>query len=287
MIDQLEIDLQEALAHRAAEVPSDLAIRLRQLDYHPRAYRVRPPIAAGAVAGTAGAAAAVISIASLGAGASNAFAGWAPAPTPASNAQVAKAQATCRARLASAPMPPGPKIATPADAKPVLTDTRGPFTVVIFAGQDATQSCIDGPSFTSLSGSSGAGTNVPAGRIQLTGVHFTTRDGHPYAIVEGHAGPGVKETTLVLSDHTRIKASTANGWFTAWWPGSQDVTAADLATATGVTTQHFTTHGRIDCGPGPCTRGAGPGHGAGISGTISTGGERSGSGPRGFSLSKP
>lgn len=291
MIDQLEADLRDALTQRAAEVPVDAAARLSRLDYRPRSYGMRPPVAVGAVAGMAGAAAAAIWIASLGAGASNAFAGWAPQPTQPSSAQTDQAVASCRQRLAEIPAAPGPKIDSSATAAdPVLTDTRGPFTVVIFAANDATQSCIDGPSFTALSGSSGSATTVPAGRIELTGVHLTTRDGKPYAIVEGHTGAGVTSTTLVLSDGTRVKASAANGWFAAWWPGSQDVTAAEVAAATGLTTEHFTTHGRIQCGPGPCIRGGAKGvtgPGGSVSGSLSTAGAVGGNGRVSRSLSTP
>jgi hypothetical protein len=71
MIEQLETELREALARRAAEVPADASARLRGLDYHPRSHRLRPPVAVGALAGAAGAAAVVGSLVGLGAGASS------------------------------------------------------------------------------------------------------------------------------------------------------------------------------------------------------------------------
>jgi hypothetical protein len=186
--------------------------------------------------------------------------------------------------------------------KPVLTDIRGPYTVVIFAGGNASASCISGPSFTAVSasrdgrvsgsvsssvsngaagngapatgapatgttgnsprdsssltvGGGGSGpTSAPAGRVVLGGLFTTERDGHPYTLVEGHTGAGVIATTLVLDDGNRVQASTANGWFAAWWPGAQRVTAIDIATPSGTTTQHFDTHGPVLCGHGPCTR---------------------------------
>ncbi len=193
-----------------------------------------------------------VSIVGLGTSAPNAFAGWKPTPTHASLAQMAKAQMACDAQLSGHP---------DGALRPVLDDTRGPFTVVIFAGTNEMSSCITGPGFTAISGSTGPGvTTVPAGRVELTSTHFTTRDGDPYTIVQGHAGKGVSSATLNLDDGTTVKATTANGWFTAWWPGSHDATAAVVATPTGTITQRFSTHGPINCaGPGPCAR---PGVGA-------------------------
>jgi hypothetical protein len=161
---------------------------------------------------------------------------------------------------------------------PVLTDTRGPFTIVILAGSNGNASCITGPSFSAMTGSAGPGaTNVPTGRIQLSSTHLTTRDGHPYTLVEGHAGPGVTDASLVLSDGSRVKASIKNGWFAAWWPGSQETSTADVTTPYGTTTQHLLTHGPVDCGPGPCTRPGTGGPGGAVTGSLSMSG--SGNGP--------
>jgi hypothetical protein len=50
---------------------------------------------------------------------------------------------------------------------PVLTDTRGPFTFVIYSGAHGSNgTCISGPSFTSLSTRSGDGALAPpAGKV--------------------------------------------------------------------------------------------------------------------------
>jgi hypothetical protein len=258
MTEQLEADLRQALSERAAAVPAEAFGRLRRTDYRPRAHRVRPPVAFGALAGGAAAAAAAVAIVGLGASAQNAFAGWTPSPTATSPGSTGDAEASCMKRVTASPAPgaPGIKPATPAQYKPVLTDVRGPFTVVIFAGQNSSASCISGPAFTALSASSSSGpAKVPSSNIQLSSTHFTTRDGRPYTIVEGHAGDGVNDTVLLLGDGTRVKATTANGWFAAWWPGSSDVTSAKLATPDGVKTQLLSTHGPgCPASQGPCTR---------------------------------
>ncbi len=169
-----ETDLRDAFTARASQVPAAAVARVRSVEYRPRTRRLGRPLAVGALAGAGSTAAIVLSVVGLGTSASNAFAGWTRTPTPAPGAQAAQAQVTCNAamntRVAGGPtLPP---------LQPVLTDTRGPFTVVILVGTDATSTCITGPGFTSMSGSAGPGvTNVTPGRIKLSSEHFTTRDG--------------------------------------------------------------------------------------------------------------
>jgi hypothetical protein len=270
MIDQLETDLRAALAHRASEIPAGAGARLRQIDYHPRSRRVRPPVAFGALAGTAGTVAVVASVVGLGAGASSAFAGWTASPTSASGAQISGADAACEARLASLP-----GAAADASLTPALTDTRGPFTFVIFTvPSGGSESCISSPTFTAAlqSSSSGRGSGaasssgsvpdtgggtvgasqtsvlagqdsgpVAAGSIELETVFTNSRDGQAYTVVEGRTGSEVTGTTLVLADGRQVTASIGNGWFAAWWPGSQSATEADVTTTTGVSTQQLAT----------------------------------------------
>ena len=49
----------------------------------------------------------------------------------------------------------------------------------------------------------------------------------------GRTGPGVIGVTLRLRNGTRVKASLANGWFLAWWPGTQGGTATEVMTSKG------------------------------------------------------
>jgi hypothetical protein len=294
MIEQLEADLRDALARRAAEVQHQAGARLGRIDYRPRAHRVRTPVAFGALAGASGAAAVVASVVGLGAGASSAFAGWTPSPTaPASDSQTTDANASCQSRLTTLPAQ-----VQGADLKPVLNDTRGPFTVVILAGASGNASCISGPSFTAvtgvtaagsaaragtIAGSSGSGSlgmsassgpvNAPAaGHVAFSTLATTVRDGHQFTVAEGRTGTDVTGTTIVLADGRRVTASTANGWFAAWWPGAVKATDANVATPSGMTTQHLDTGGPVLCGPGPCTRPAPEGP----STNVTSGGEHGG-----------
>jgi hypothetical protein len=123
--------------------------------------------------------------------------------------------------------------------KPVLTDTRGPVTWVIFAGRRGSASCISGPSFTAMS-ANGSSTpqTVPASRIQLSSLsQAQTPAGNGYSFVEGRAGSEVTGAALVLDDGTHVDATLQNGWFVAWWPGDRTVRSALVTTSAGTTTQ--------------------------------------------------
>jgi len=238
MNDQLEADLREALRARAAEVPAAAAVRLTRLDYRPRSRRLRPPVAIGAVASAAAAAGTLAVIISLGAGASSALAGWPPKPTKAAPGQLAEATAACQRSQS-----------TVAGVPLAIADTRGPFTFSVYANSESTISCIQGPSFVALSQSqSSSPVNVPADQVQLASAHRADRNGQAFGFAYGRTGTGVSAVTLVLDDRTEVQASVANGWFIAWWPGSQQLESADLTTPAGNSTQKF----NLPSMPGGC-----------------------------------
>jgi hypothetical protein len=257
LIEELETSLRAALAERAADVPPAAGSRLRGLDYRPRSLDVRPRVALGALGATASAAAATVAVISLTAGASSAFAGWTTSPSRPSVARLASADGDCKQQLALGPSIPHGPAPIPANATPVLSEARGPFTFLIYAGQDFSASCVTGPGFASFSGSQGSDVGTaPAGEIRLSSQHLTTRDGHEFTLVEGHAGAGVSAATLRLKDSTQVEASISNGWFAAWWPGSADVSSAQVTTPTGIVNEHLSTGGPGPCGtaPGTCSR---------------------------------
>jgi hypothetical protein len=276
MVDQLERELRSALAQRADEVPRDAGQRVRGHEYRPRSRSVRSPVAAGALAVAAAAAVAVF-VVGLGTGTPEAFAGWSATPTHAPEHQVSSAESGCLQRLASEPTPPNAPAGAPqplstAGLSPVLTDTRGPFTFVIFASDSASASCITGPSFTSLNRAGSSQSIVtPAGQIQLSQASNTARSGAAYSFAEGRTGAGVTGVTLLLADGTHIQATAENGWFVAWWPGASAVTDAQVATAQGTTTQHINA-----ASPPPCAAGATCSSGSSAAG--SSRGSASGSG---------
>src|SRR5690242_11522356 len=229
MNDQLESDLREALRARAAQVPAAAAVRLTRLDYRPRTRRLRPPVAIGALAAAAAAAGTLAVVISLGAGASNAFAGWSPKPTKAAPGQLAAASAACQhseSSVAGLPL--------------ALADTRGPFTFAVYANSTSIASCIQGPSFVSLSESqSSSPVSVPADRVVLLSAHHSARGGKAFGLAYGRAGAGVSAVTLVLDDGSKVQATVDNGWFVAWWPAAAQLKGAVLSTAAGSSTQTF------------------------------------------------
>lgn len=248
MIEQVESELRSALKARASELPADAGTRLRAHDYRPRTRDLRPPMAAGVLA-TAAAAAAALLLVDLGPQAPAAFAGWSPTPTHASSAQVSGATADCTSRLgdfstgtAKAMQAANIKdLPTISDMSPVLTDTRGPFTFVVYSGaHGANGTCISGPGFTSLSTRSADGAPAAdAGKIAGAFEVHTAHGADAYSFVEGHAGDGVTAATLVLSDGSQVQATIQNGWWVAWWPGSTHVTSAQVTTASGTSTQQL------------------------------------------------
>jgi hypothetical protein len=264
MIEQLESELRSALRARAEDLPAGAGARVRARDYRPRTRDLRPPVAAGVLTTAAAAAAAVLLI-DLGPKAPAAFAGWTPAPTQASRAQVAVARGDCTAQLAQlrsrAAQAASQHAGTPAmlpqleqvsATTPVLTDTRGPFSFVVFNSGGTNASCISGPGFASVTMDSAlrSPAPTPAGKVVPTFQVHTARAGDAYTFVEGRAGAGVTAATLVLSDGSHIQATVQHGWLVAWWPGAARVTSAQVTTGSGTTTQTFETRLPADC-PAP------------------------------------
>lgn len=254
MDTQVEHQLRLALAARAAELPSDANSRLLAADYRPRPGLGRPALAAGGAVVVAGALVAV-SLVGLSTDTPRAFAGWSATPTVPSGDRAQRAQAACMSRLptsagiehaqetASGRHEPWPFPYIPAGGwRTVLTDTRGPYTMILFvaAHGSAEVSCFSGrqPMRASLGGSFGTQTQppVPAGHVVnvSSGSRTTPPDegSQHFSELVGRTGLGVTGVTLRLRDGTRVRASLAHGWFLAWWPGTQGGTGTEVMTAT-------------------------------------------------------
>lgn len=275
MTDSLDTALRRALHAQADQLPHEAVDRLRAIDFHPRTHRISPRVTIGAAAGVAASTAAVVSILVVGS-ASPAFAGWQATPTSPTPGQLATAEASCRAQLAS-PF-------TSVDGRgssPILTDVRGPYTVAIYADGSSDVTCFTGPSFTavsgntvtstaqggsargfgSISGASGAGprsqsqsssrsasggpTSGPAAGPgpgsdgaggELSASHFTLSNGSPYTLVVGHTNNTLTAAVVERSDGSNVTATTGDGWFEAWWPGTAQATTVKVISSTGTTT---------------------------------------------------
>jgi hypothetical protein len=256
MTDLLEQNLRGALADRAALITPDVSARLRAVDYRPRSRSLPSRPALGALGLTAASAAAAAAIL-LGSSAAPAFAGWTPNPTAPLPGQLTASQQNCRTSAGT----------------PVLTDTRGPYTASIYADGST---CVQGNGIAIGSSGDGAGTSsIPAGTIQLNGAGESDSNGHALTMVDGPTGSGVTGVTITRSDGTSVRASVKNGWYLAWWPGTEHAMTAQVTGMSGTSTQTFPTapdQRSPSCPPGArCGTGYGVGHRAVIAGSTSTG----------------
>jgi hypothetical protein len=223
-MSQLETDLRAALVERAARVHA--SSDLLAAHYRPRTRRLQAPAAVGG--GLALAAGVLAAALSLSGGAGSAFAGWSPQPTAPSPAQLASAEAYCAANV------PDPGLPLQ------LTDTRGPFTFVVYSDGTSNDFCTVGPSLRNASGwSTSPPVTVPAGQLFLWAKHTATDSGPPFTSLIARAGDGVSAVNLTLDDGSEVAATVDNGWAVAWWPGSHRVASAQLTTRSGTATQTF------------------------------------------------
>jgi hypothetical protein len=267
MNEQLESDLHEMFSVCASAVPADAGMRLRGMNYRPRTHRMSPRLTAGALAGAAVTTGAVVSVVVLGS-AQAAFAGWVAAPTTVAAAPASTAAAACQAQLTAMAAAPGAAIGS--DWSPVATDVRGPFTLVVYSDGSNDATCLTGPSITVVSANDGGARSVSGGSSTIgaagkasgkaaggvvarasmitTGAgsgsikevsvaHLSASNQGPFTVVDGQVNAGVTGVALIRSDGKDVRASTGNGWFVAWWPGSAATNSAQITTAAGVATE--------------------------------------------------
>jgi hypothetical protein len=203
------------------------------------AWRRGRPLAAllGVTGAVAAAAVAALLVLTAGSAPTSAFAGWSADPTPKSSGQVHAAESECRrnSQLAS--------------RAPTLADVRGPFTLLVYAG-DSGGLCITGPSLLSPTneppfapfgvGGTTTTASLSSDVIQPTVTGgLTTRATAEFTFNVGRAGANVTAVTLTLQNGNRVAATTSNGWFAAWWPGGQAAQTANVTTASGTATQQL------------------------------------------------
>ena len=239
MSDLLEQKIRKTLSTRAAEIDPAAIARLRAIDYRPRRRRVPALPALGALGVSATAVAAIVAV-TLGSSAAPAFAGWSPTPTPPAAGQLAAAEQECSANLGT----------------PVLTDTRGPYTVSIYANATSSHLCLEGGSLSIASSNSGSTqADLPPGQVQLFGSGFENSSGQALTLVDGRIGAAVKSVTIDRSDGGSVQATVSGGWYLAWWPGTARATTANVTTAGGEAAQQFPSTSQGPGGPA-CPAGA-------------------------------
>lgn len=220
MSDLLEQDLRGALADRAALMTKEASTRLRAVDYRPRSRSLPPRPALGAIGLTTVGVAAAAAIL-LGSSAAPAFAGWTANPTRPQPGQLAAAELRCGS----------------GGGTPVLTDTRGPYTASVYANG---LTCLEGNGMRIGSSRGGGGTpSAPAGKIALNGFGESDSAGHALTMVDGPIGAGVTGVTIIRSDGTSVQATVKNGWYLAWWPGTERAVTAQVTSTSGTSAQSF------------------------------------------------
>ena len=261
MPDQLEQSLREALSQRAAQLDPNSIARLSAIDYRPRRRRISRLPAIGAL-GATGIAAAVVAIVALGSSAAPAFAGWRATPTSPAPGQLAQAVQACGYDLGS----------------PVLTDSRGPYTASIYADSTTTDVCLSGNGVSmSSSSTTAAPASVATGHIDLDGGGMRDSAGNALTLVDGRTGAAVTAVTIERSDGSSVQATVANGWYLGWWPGTITATNAQVATASGTSTEAFPSTPALQAPNCPSGAHCAAGYSFG-SGSASHGGSVSGSG---------
>jgi hypothetical protein len=227
------IDLQLA---PVPELSEEWIVSHRAVLVHALSQRRNTPARWVALAGATAVVASVSTLVLFGGSEPYAFAGWSASPTTPSNSQVTTADTVCRARLAQ--LGSSIKGTDVASLVPELSDVRGPYTVTVFGnGAQNGALCVSAPGATALRWIMRSGVPVDTGAIAVDQVSVLARDGQPYTLVEGRTGHGVTGVTLALGNGSNVTATSGNGLFVTWWPGSQNITSASVSTATGVSTQ--------------------------------------------------
>jgi hypothetical protein len=207
MNDQLENDLRELFVSRASAVPADATMRLGGVSFHPRTgRRWSPKVTVGSLAGLAATTGTVVSVIVLG-GAQPAFAGWTAAPTVVSLDQSTTASQKCQSQIRQSSGGAG---TSSADWTPVDTDTRGPYTVIVYQDGSADATCFNGPSFTVINSESVA--NGDGQQAQSNSVSVNKGSGGSSGSVSGGGvGPSsVSVDTLIGGNSNAVTQMTVS-----------------------------------------------------------------------------
>ena len=203
---------------------------LRELRRHHRSRVLRRAAVFGA--GVVAASVATTLVLSAGPGTVDAFAGWVAVPTSPTIGQLASAETACQSLN-----PHGHPWISGAQ-QPVVADTRGPFTLLVYTGNGLDDLCLSGPSLT-VGGTDPTSAPVAPDNITVAG-ELVLQGGGPYfTMAVGGVGAGVSGVTLALGNRSTVETTVSNGYFVAWWPGEPGADSAQITTPSGVSTQEL------------------------------------------------
>lgn len=239
MNEQFENLLRVSLRDRADGLDRAAVSRVLAFDYYrPRRQRVQWVSGIAAI----GLASALVAVFALGQGASPALAGWTPAPTVPAAGQTELALKHCSTGAAA---PSG------ATGGPVLTDTRGPYTALVYPLPDGAVTCLEGRSVSAGGSDSGTGEgSVAAGRVQTFVLSSNDSSGDALTVIDGRVGAGVTSVTIARTNGIPVRATVSHGWYLAWWPDRVRATVAQITTTRG--TYAASLPPQATHGPAPC-----------------------------------
>jgi hypothetical protein len=155
---------------------------------------------------------------------------WQAEPFAIDQGLLPAAAAVCRKNLGmpAAPMPPL-----------AVVDARGADVLeLVFVGRGEIDECrvrrVNGGFMSEGGGGSTGGDQaaLPANVAMVDSIGTMSAAGAQQSDIStavGRFGPGVSGVDLLFKSGKRIRASSANGWFVAWWPtGETDVLALAL-----------------------------------------------------------
>ncbi|HEV3322748.1 MAG TPA: hypothetical protein VG147_11255 [Solirubrobacteraceae bacterium] len=119
-----------------------------------------------------------------------------------------------------------------------LTDSIGPYTMVLLPNDEGQSKCLMGPPaepLVSLSGGGGESIlSLGADQIGNLGLGLsTTHDFKPFSDISGRTGLDVRAVRFTLQNGSRVSAVVANGWFLAFWEGAQQASSVEIVSAGG------------------------------------------------------
>lgn len=214
--DMSEAQIALRRSHLLAEIDRHAPVRARRV--------------LARIAGAAAAASAAVIIALVAFATSSAFAGWTASPRRPAPPSLHTAESACT------------RVTDAGAASPVLVDGRGPYVLLLYASRGSSTLCLSGPSFTFV-GRGRLASPLRARRIALTGILTGSTAMGPFSYAVGRVGEGVRGLALALDDGTTVRATVANGWFAAWWPGKEGIRSEEITTASGVVTQKVNLRG--------------------------------------------
>lgn len=194
--------------------------------------RPRPRVfaLASASATVAAIAAVVVVLVSSGSAPSSAFAAWSATPTKPRHGEILSAERQChQSRPAS------------------LADTRGPFALLLFEmGSRRLVLCHAWPSgFAGVAAAQPMGKTPSGDALTIvdcnSGGYQTTSSHGTYMQMYGLLGRNISRVSISRRGRKPVQATTSDGLWAAWWPGSGRNISIRITTSSGTSiARHFT-----------------------------------------------